>query len=133
MTGYLFAFISSIFFSLYVIPRKLSKQSAVFFSLQMGVGFFVSSVILYLLKPLLGSQEPISLQLLWSILAGAIWATGFVAFIKSLPLCSVGLIFFTVIFIYSLVLGKEHGEGGEEDCCCCHNDHEIGESASGKE
>jgi len=84
MTGYLFAFISSIFFSLYVIPRKLSKQYAVFFSLQMGVGFFVSSVILYLLKPLLGFQEPISLQLLWSVLAGAIWATGFVAFIKSI-------------------------------------------------
>lgn len=84
MTGYVLAFISSIFFSLYVIPRKLSNQPAVFFSLLMGTGFFISSVILYLFKPLLGFHEPINIQLLWSVLAGAIWATGFVAFVKSI-------------------------------------------------
>lgn len=84
MTGYLLAFISSIFFSLYVIPRKLSNQPAIFFSLLMGIGFFISSVILYLLKPILGFHEPVSLQLLWSVLAGTIWATGFVAFVKSI-------------------------------------------------
>ncbi len=84
MTGYLLAFVSSIFFSLYVIPRKLSNQPAVFFSLLMGTGFFISSVILYLFKPLLGFHEPVNIQLLWSVLAGAIWATGFVAFVKSI-------------------------------------------------
>lgn len=50
----------------------------------MGTGFFISSVILYLLKPLLGFHEPINVQLLWSVLAGSIWATGFVAFVKSI-------------------------------------------------
>jgi uncharacterized membrane protein len=35
---------------------------------------------------------------------------GFVAFIKSLPLCSIGLLFFTVIFILSLKLGKHIAE-----------------------
>ena len=84
MTGYLLAFVSSIFFSLYVIPRKLSNQPAVFFSLLMGTGFFISSVILYLFKPLLSFHEPVNIQLLWSVLAGAIWATGFVAFVKSI-------------------------------------------------
>lgn len=84
MTGYLLAFVSSIFFSLYVIPRKLSNQPAVFFSLLMGTGFFVSSLVLYLCKPILGFNETINIQLLWSVLAGVIWATGFVAFVRSI-------------------------------------------------
>lgn len=82
--GYILAFISSIFFSLYVIPRKLSKQPALFFSLLMGTGFFASSVILYLFKPIIGFSEKLSLVLLWSVLAGALWALGFVLFIKSI-------------------------------------------------
>lgn len=84
MTGYLLAFLSSIFFSLYVIPRKLSNQPAIFFSLLMGTGFFVSSVILYLFQPVLGFDETINLHLLWSVVAGVVWAAGFVAFVKSI-------------------------------------------------
>ena len=84
MTGYIFAVISSIFFSLYVIPRKLSRQHPLYFSLFMGLGFFSSSVALYFLKPILGFSEVISPALLWSIVAGAIWATGFVSFVKSI-------------------------------------------------
>lgn len=84
MTGYLLAFLSSIFFSLYVIPRKLSNQPAIFFSLLMGTGFFASSVILYLFQPVLGFDETINLHLLWSVVAGVVWAAGFVAFVKSI-------------------------------------------------
>jgi glucose uptake protein GlcU len=84
MIGYILAVICSIFFSLYVIPRKLSKLAPLYFSMLMGLGFFISSVVLYLLKPLLGFNEAWSPELWWSVLAGAIWAIGFVAFVKSI-------------------------------------------------
>ena len=50
----------------------------------MGIGFFLSSLVLYLLKPLLGFHETISPALIWSIVAGIVWATGFVSFVKSI-------------------------------------------------
>lgn len=84
MTGYLLAIVSSIFFSLYVIPRKLSKLTPLYFSMFMGLGFFIASVILYCFKPLLGFHETWSPTLWWSALAGGIWAAGFVAFVKSI-------------------------------------------------
>jgi len=84
MTGYLLAIVSSIFFSLYVIPRKLSKLAPLYFSMFMGLGFFIASVILYCFKPLLGFHETWSPALWWSVLAGGIWAGGFVAFVKSI-------------------------------------------------
>lgn len=90
MTGYIFAILSSIFFSLYVIPRKLSKQHPVYFSLFMGLGFFSSSLVLYLLKPFLGFHETISPALIWSVIAGIVWVTGFVSFVKSID--AIGLV-----------------------------------------
>jgi glucose uptake protein GlcU len=89
MLGYLFAIVSSIFFSLYVIPRKLSKLPPLYFSTLMGLGFFASSVVLYAFKPTLGFHEVWSANLWWSVLAGTIWAAGFVALVKSID--SVGL------------------------------------------
>jgi len=84
MLGYITAIISSIFFSLYIIPRKLSKLSPVVFSLFMSVGFSISTIILYLFQPLIGFHENPSLVLLWSVGAGVIWATSFVAFVTSI-------------------------------------------------
>lgn len=84
MTGYVLAVISSVFFSLYVVPSKLSKLPPLYFSMLMGLGFFVSSVVLYCFKPLLGFDETWSQPLWWSVLAGGVWAAGFVAFVKSI-------------------------------------------------
>jgi len=84
MLGYVLAIVSSIFFSLYVVPRKLSKLPALYFSLLMSMAFFVGSVLLYALKPVLGFQEVWSSALWWAVLAGAIWAAAFVTFIKSI-------------------------------------------------
>jgi len=84
MLGYIFAIISSIFFSFYIIPRKLSKLSAVMFSFFMSVGFFVSTVLLYTLKPYFGFKERLSPILFWSVGAGIIWAVSFVLFVKSI-------------------------------------------------
>lgn len=50
----------------------------------MGTGFFLSSVVLYLFQPVLGFDETINVNLLWSVLAGVVWAAGFVCFVKSI-------------------------------------------------
>ena len=84
MIGYILALVSSIFFGLYVVPRKLSKLEPVHFSLLMSLGFFVGSLVLYLLQPLLQFQETISPALLWSLLAGLIWAMSFLLLIYSI-------------------------------------------------
>ncbi len=82
--GYLLAFISSIFFSLYIIPRKFSDQPALFFSLFVGIVFFIGSVILYLFQPLLNFHESWSAALLWAIPAGIFWAVCLVLFTKAI-------------------------------------------------
>ena len=84
--GYLLAIISSLFFSLYVVPRKLSNLSPVLFSFFMSVGFSLSAIILYSFQPALHFHETPSLVLLLSVVAGVIWATAFVAFITSIDL-----------------------------------------------
>lgn len=84
MNGYLLAVLSSVFFSLYVIPRKLSKLPAALFSLIMSTGFFSGTVAIYLIFPALHSAEKISPVLWWSVLAGVIWAAAFVSFVKSI-------------------------------------------------
>jgi glucose uptake protein GlcU len=84
MIGFVLAFISSVFFSLYVVPRKLSKLKPLDFSLLMSIGFFTSSLLLYAFQPVLGFHETISPVLLWSLLAGAIWAASFITFVKAI-------------------------------------------------
>ncbi len=42
--GYLFAIISSLFFTFYVVPKKISKQTPTKYSLFMGLGFFIISI-----------------------------------------------------------------------------------------
>jgi len=86
MIGYVFALVSSLFFSLYVIPRKLTKENPFIYSFFMSIGFLISSVVLYCFKPLLHFYEVININILWSVLAGFIWALGFVTFVKSIDL-----------------------------------------------
>ncbi|EKD94285.1 MAG: hypothetical protein ACD_26C00136G0003 [uncultured bacterium] len=83
MLGYIFALLSSIFFSLYIIPRKLSKLNPVNFSFFMSIGFFISTVVLYLFKSLLQLNEVFSPVLFLSVIAGIIWATSFALFVSS--------------------------------------------------
>jgi len=84
MVGYILALLSSLFFSLYIIPRKLSKLSPIIFSFFMSFGFFVSTVVLYSFQPLIKFQETPTPVLFWSIGAGFIWAIAFVLFVSSI-------------------------------------------------
>ena len=67
-----------------MVPRKLSKLSALHFSLLMSAAYCVGSCVLYVCKPLIGFDEVWSPVLWWAALAGIIWATAFVSFVKSI-------------------------------------------------
>lgn len=82
MIGYIFAVISSMFFSLYVVPRKLAKQKPTLFTLLMTIGFSVGSLFLFLIS----TKEKLNLYLLFSIPAGLIWVISFLFFINSIDL-----------------------------------------------
>jgi glucose uptake protein GlcU len=82
MLGYLFALISSFFFSLYIIPRKLSKQKPILFTFLVTVGFFIGSLLVFLIY----AKEKLNFYILFSIPAGVIWVISFVFFIKSIDI-----------------------------------------------
>lgn len=44
--GYILAIVSSFFHTLYIIPRKISKQNPVIYILYMSIGFMLSSVVI---------------------------------------------------------------------------------------
>jgi glucose uptake protein GlcU len=86
MLGYIIAGIGSIFFSLYVVPRKLSKIKPLEFCFLMSISFFACSLVAYAARSLFLPQEKVSSTLLLSVLAGVIWSAAFVAFIRSIDL-----------------------------------------------
>ncbi len=86
MAGYFWAVLSSVFFSLYIVPRKLSKTHPVVFSFLMSFSFFLVSSVVYIVAGMYGTAEKIHPILLLSPLAGIIWAFSFVYFIRSIDM-----------------------------------------------
>ncbi len=76
--GFIFAIITSLFFTAYVVPKKLSAQTPLRYSVFQGIGFFAASAIAYVISRFSGPvvdriNSPV---LLLSCLAGVIWYTG---------------------------------------------------------
>lgn len=85
--GYIFAIISSLFFTAYIVPKKISKQSPVKYSLFMGLGFFIISIIIYLINRILVPNTKETLLnpiLLLSALGGVLWLVGSVFFLTAI-------------------------------------------------
>ena len=69
--GYLFAILSSLFFTLYAIPKKIAKLKPRLYVLFMGLSCFIISVIFYLL---FGADENLfNRWLIVSFIGGCIW------------------------------------------------------------
>ena len=85
--GYICALISSLFFTAYVIPKKMSKQKPIIYSLFMGLGFFIVSIIMFIINksiinnPLENLTNPV---LLLSGLGGILWLIGSVLFLSAI-------------------------------------------------
>ena len=86
LIGYILAFIASIFFTLYIIPKKISKQSPLEYIYFMGIGFFVTGVIMLIAHYLL-SDNPESFYspyLFAGALNGILYTTGFILFFTAI-------------------------------------------------
>lgn len=79
------ALITSVFFALYIIPRKLSKLPPIQFNTLLAAGFSAGSLLLYGLQMLLGNNEGLfNRVLLLAALAGVFWAMAIMALVKSI-------------------------------------------------
>lgn len=84
--GYIFAIISSIFSAIYVVPKKLTKQKPATYAVVMGVGFFITSVIGFvLLKALNLIDEPLFFSnAIIACINGVLWTIASVAVLSSI-------------------------------------------------
>lgn len=85
--GYLFAIISSLFFTFYVVPKKISKQTPTKYSLFMGLGFFIISIIMYIINKVLvyNPQETLlNPILILSGIGGILWLVGSIFFLTAI-------------------------------------------------
>ncbi len=73
--GYLLAITTSIFFSIYVIPKKLVKEKTMYYTVFLTFGFFVTSAVLYIFFKVTGickETVPISIAMIL-IVRGLFW------------------------------------------------------------
>lgn len=85
--GYLFAIISSLFFTFYVVPKKMSKQKPIKYSLFMGFGFFIVSIIMYIINKIFvynPNETLLNPILLLSGLGGILWLIGSIFFLTAI-------------------------------------------------
>lgn len=85
--GYVFALISSIFFTGYVIPKKISKQTPIKYSLFMGLGFFIISIIMFVINKIIvdnAKETLLSPVLILSGLGGVLWLIGSILFLTAI-------------------------------------------------
>lgn len=85
LLGLIFAVLGSIFYGVYVVPRKLSKQNVFVYTMFVGLGFFSVSVIFFGIMKLCGNTENLfDPTLLWGALCGVIWMVATIFFMLAL-------------------------------------------------
>lgn len=88
MIGYILAIITSICFSVYVIPKKLVKEKTMYYTMYLTFGFLVTSGLLYLIFNVTGicNENP------------------------SIPIIAIllfrGLLWFLSVYVYALAIDK---------------------------
>jgi glucose uptake protein GlcU len=90
--GIVFSVIVSVFFSLYIIPRKFSRQSPTLYTVFLGLSFFVGSAIWYLIAwgfEIRPRETLFSIWHLLSCLRGASWAVA--AVLLNIAIDKIGL------------------------------------------
>ncbi|MEZ4753164.1 MAG: GRP family sugar transporter [Bdellovibrionota bacterium] len=83
--GIFYAILSALFFGLYIIPRKLSKQPPLEFCTTTALAFTFGSIALYVFQIFFGPYETLlNLNLIYAIFGGIAWATAFVLLVESI-------------------------------------------------
>ncbi len=75
MIGYLLAFITSLFFSLYVIPKKIIKEKTIYYTSFLTFGFLITSTIFYtfFVRQGINTEIPSFPIILILIVRGLLW------------------------------------------------------------
>lgn len=69
--GYILAIASSFFHTLYIIPRKISKQKPIYYTLYMSIGYVIASIVICILHSLNGYSIDLTNPLLiYAAIAG---------------------------------------------------------------
>ncbi len=91
MMGYLLAIITSIFFSIYVIPKKIVKEKTMYYTVFLTLGFFITSTILYVFFKITGiCKENLSIPIaMILLLRGLFWFLS--AYIYALAIDKIGV------------------------------------------
>ena len=73
--GYILSIMTSIFFSIYVLPKKIIKEKTMYYTIFLTLGFLITSTILYSFFMLSGiCKEMVSIPILFIlILRGLFW------------------------------------------------------------
>jgi glucose uptake protein GlcU len=84
--GYMIALVCSVFFSLYIIPKKLSRASPLIYTLFVGLGFAGASLISYVANGLISGEFDNLLHsaAIYPILNGINWMIGSVLFVTAI-------------------------------------------------
>lgn len=84
--GYLYAIISSIFYSIYVIPKKIAKEKTMYYTVFMTLGFTVASIIAYIIFSCMGinKENIFTPVMLIAILKGILWFLALILFLLSI-------------------------------------------------
>lgn len=86
--GYLLAVITSIFFSIYVIPKKIVKEKTMYYTAFLTLGFFATSAFIHTFFKITGiCKETVSIQV-------------------AITLMFRGLLWFLSLYIYALAIDK---------------------------
>ena len=91
MIGYLLAIITSIFFSIYVIPKKIVKEKTMYYTVFLTLGFFIISTILYVFFKITDiCKENVSIRIVITLLfRGLFWFLS--AYIYALAIDKIGV------------------------------------------
>ncbi len=86
--GYLLAIMTSVFFSIYVIPKKIVKEKTMYYTAFLTLGFFATSAFIYAFFKITGiCKEIVSIQV-------------------AITLMVRGLLWFLSLYIYALAIDK---------------------------
>ena len=83
--GIIYAVLGALFFALYSVPQKLSKSNVYVLSYFVGVGYFLSSLFVYIIMVIAGNNEPFfNIWLLVAGIAGIVWYFGQLTYMRSI-------------------------------------------------
>ena len=86
LTGYILALITSLLFSIYLLPRKFASQSPAVYAIFFSAGFLSASLLYWIVSDFASLMDP---ALIISCATGVIYTVGLITFTKSID--SIGL------------------------------------------